>query len=213
MGGGHSREAPPLNLPQQEVVSLHGHGPPQGAHGSMDRQGYLAAANAAARLAQKCETGQVKVQLAWLPHSFHLQKGPSRHLWELEGSFTAEAPCTLKVIFHCRERSSSDSSTLSYDAADSAAPAGWSCQFPEGKHQLRLAGDKAIDFQRWPLEVFWKLKQRRMDVIPIVLSLEMPGVQSVVHLSLDVPKAPDKETMLNLQCKLLRQKVVIDQQE
>ncbi|CAK9001434.1 Probable E3 ubiquitin-protein ligase MGRN1 (Mahogunin RING finger protein 1) (RING-type E3 ubiquitin transferase MGRN1), partial [Durusdinium trenchii] len=204
MGGHSSRTAPDLPLPHQEVVSL------QGSGGRVqDRPaGYLAAANTAARLAQKCETGQVKVQLAWLPHSFQLQKGPSRHLWEIHGTFTAEGPCTLSAHFHCRERTSS-SGVLRYEAADTSGPPSWSASYPAGKHELRLAGDKAIDFQRWPLEVFWKLKHKRMDVIPVVFVLDMPGVQSIVHISLEV----SKEAALNLQLKLLRQKVVIDQKE
>lgn len=207
MGGHSSRTAPPLALPHQEVVNLHA------SHGRAANRpaGYLAAANAAARLSQKCETGQVKMQLAW-QHAFQLQKGTSRNLWEVHGSFTAEVSCTLSVHYHCKERSS-PSGTLTYEAADNDAPAPWSSSYPAGKHELRLAGDKAIDFQRWPLEVFWKLKQKRKDVIPIVLSLEAPGAQSVVHISLDVPRTPDKETQLNLQCKVLRQKVVIDQKE
>eukprot|EP00913_Durusdinium_trenchii_P009557 g8980.t1 len=196
MGGHSSRTAPDLPLPHQEVVSL------QGSGGRVqDRPaGYLAAANTAARLAQKCETGQVKVQLAWLPHSFQLQKGPSRHLWEIHGTFTAEGPCTLSAHFHCRERTSS-SGVLRYEAADTSGPPSWSASYPAGKHELRLAGDKAIDFQRWPLEVFWKLKHKRMDVIPVVFVLDMPGVQSIVHISLEV----SKEAALNLQLKLLRQ--------
>lgn len=211
MGGHSSRTAPPpLTLPHQEVINLHA---PSRVAPMADRPaGYLAAANAAARLAQKSDTEQVKVQLAWHPHAFKLQKGTSRNLWEVHGSFTTETSCTLAVHFHCRERSSS-SGTLTYEPADSCAPSPWSASYAAGKHDLRLAGEKAIDFQRWPLEVFWKHKQKRKDVIPIVLSLEMPGVQSVVHISLDVLKTPDKETQLPLQCKVLRQKVVIDQKE
>ena len=59
------------------------------------------------------------MSLAWLPHSFELQKGPSRHLWVLQGDFQADEPCSLTVHFHCRERSGA---TLTYEAAAAGSP-------------------------------------------------------------------------------------------
>lgn len=213
MGGSSSRAPPPLDLPQQEVVAI--------AHtGSLrnDRHG-MAAVNAAARVAQKCETGQVKVQMAWQPHSFELHKGAGRTLWELHGSFTSEVPCTLTVCFFCRERSSPSGQKvlLTYEPADGKAPPGWTQQYPAGKHDVRLEGPRSIDVQRHPLEVFWRLKKSLPDVLPIVFALEAEGVQSIVHMALQMPP-PSRDQVRNavqqtLQCQMIRQKVVIDRKE
>eukprot|EP00933_Yihiella_yeosuensis_P020290 TRINITY_DN16294_c1_g1_i1.p1 TRINITY_DN16294_c1_g1~~TRINITY_DN16294_c1_g1_i1.p1 ORF type:complete len:333 (+),score=44.87 TRINITY_DN16294_c1_g1_i1:168-1166(+) len=209
MGGFQSQEqyTGPA-LPTQEVVSLSS----SGAHGRPQMP---------AASVQRCETGQVKIQLVWDKHSFELHKGNARHLWELSAKFTAEVPCELFAFFHCKEmwqgeetylgkkeastRAGKPDDILQYIELDQAGPPAFQQKFDAGTHTIRLDDVRSINLHRWPLEAFWKYSSRRGSELPIVFALRAPGVQSVVHLSL-VVKASQPEA------HLLCQKVVFQGQ-
>ncbi|CAE8620197.1 unnamed protein product, partial [Polarella glacialis] len=231
-----------MQLPTQEVVALgHGNAMGSGHSASASRSEQVAAVNAAVALSQRCETGQVKIQLVWDKHSFEIGKGSDRHLLELSASFSAEVACELSAHFHCREKRLEQAAesgrqplvSLDYEAADEAAPPAFKQSFEAGKHSIVLAGPRSIDLQTWPLEVFWKYKQKKADVLPIVFVLSGPGIQAVVQLTLEVPKGTEPTTSnsscavkpaavpkddepprsagdtLKVKCKMIRQKVVV----
>jgi hypothetical protein len=238
MGRSHSRDQT-LLLPQQEVISLS-----SGAAGSHLRSGQaaqIAAANAAAALARHCETQKVKIQFFWDKTSFCLKKGPEKYLWELHGSFTTEIPCHVSVHFHCKETEQVSKCTLArwltYPTVDEAAPPTFETYHEEeGKHTVSLSGNRAIDLRRWPLEVFWRYKKKRANVLPIVFVLAANGVQSILQFSLEVPRTDESQgpsaavptssaqtaapetrarnrlptvQAFDLKCNLLREKVVV----
>lgn len=182
----------------------------------MDQSAQMAAATAAAALSHKCETGQVKISVVWDTKSARLQKGSSKHAWDLSASFTSEVDCEFSAHFHCRETSlSSQTPFLDYRQADEAAPPSIKLRYGPGRHTVSLGGEHAINLQRFPLEVFWKYKQRKADVIPIVFSLKAAAseTQSVMHLFLELTRAGATAGGPELSCKLLRQKVVMKGQE
>jgi len=193
-----------MRLPQQEVVCI--------SAGQRPSQLPGVALQASA---EHLQTGQVKIPLVWDKGSLALQRADAgRHLWRLSAGFRAEVPCELAAHFHCRGRVGA--AGLEYTAAAQGGPPSFKQSFAAGTNFVVLEGERAIDLQKWPLEVFWKYKQRNADVFPIVFSLSAGNVQSVMHLTLEVPSrsggktaSRDKEP----RCVLLQQKVVVSGKE
>lgn len=164
--------------------------------------------------AERHKSVQVKNPLVWDQHSFRIQRtGASKAIWELSGDFSAEVACGFAVYFHCREKLGEHSKALEYTPADDAAPPLISLSFPPGKHTFKLEGSSAIDLKRWPLQVFWKIRREARDVIPIVVSLRAGEVQSVVHLTLQVPPRDERDDGRELTVQMLRQKVCVEGKE
>jgi len=164
-------------------------------------------------MAEHLHTGQVKIPLVWDKGSLNLRRGASgKHLWHLSADFTAEVPCELTAHFHCKGRTSAVG--LDYTPAAQGGPSSFTQRYAVGKHSVSLEGDRAINLQKWPLEVFWKYKQKHADIFPIVFSLRAGNVQSVIHLTLEVPSRSGGHTVVQEpRCTLLQQKVVVDGKE
>jgi len=194
----------PFELPQQQVVSVGGAPIIGGGPGRLP---------AVLPAAHHETIAQVKNPLVWDKASFNVARNSSsKHLWDFSAEFSSDVPCELSVHFHCREQVGSR--LLEYAPADGHAPPSHTMSFQAGKHTVSLSGASAIDLRKHPLEVIWKYKARRSDVVPVVLSLIGGAVQSVVHLALDTPKArPAGGEAVGLTCTLLRQKVFVGGRE
>lgn len=135
-------------------------------------------------------------------------------MWHLSAGFSAEVPCEFTAHFHCRARS--DTGEPAYSPAGQGGPPSFAQSYPAGKHAVVLDGERAINLQKWPLEVFWKYRQKNADVFPIVFSLSAGDVQSVIHLTLEVPSrscAKSSAQAKEPRCTLLQQKVVVGGKE
>lgn len=203
-----------LQLPQQQVVSSHGGALPFAGGSSWDPPMGVQVTPSAGRavpLAERKHTDQVKIPLVWDKTSLRLQRAEGqRHAWHLSAAFEAQVPCVLSAHFHSRGRLGPRGMEYSPCARD--APPSFSQQCPAGKGSALLSGDRAINLQRWPLEVFWRYKKKKADVLPIVLLLSAGDVQSAIHLSLEVPPRSENSGE-ELRCTLLQQKVVVGGRE
>jgi len=180
---GQSSSEEQFALPTQQVVSISGG---DGASTSLPAA-VQAQARVATATAQRVGATEVKMPMVWDKSSFRLERqGSSNHIWELSGDFTAEVPCELRADFHCNEVR--DGPNLYYAPVEQGGPGSFRMQFPKGRNTMRLAGAQAIDMKRWPLEVFWRYKQRAKDIIPIVFSLTAKDTALITHLSLEVEK-------------------------
>lgn len=193
MGGSSSSDTADLGaLPQQQVVSL-SHGP--NAQPSLDiRQ--------APRAKPAVHTGvqEAKIPAFWNKSSFRLNRaGGSKHLWDLCADLTADLPCELSVHFHCREKL--NGGRLDWTPVEQSGPPSLKKSFAAGKQQVLL--NQAVDIKKWPLEVYFKFKKGRPDVIPVVFVLEANNVQLVTHLSCQAQGT-------SLIIAMLKQKVVIN---
>jgi len=160
-------------------------------------------------MAKQEQTDQVKIPLVWDKTSLSLQRAEGqRHTWHLSAAFEAQVPCELSVHFHCQGRLGPRS--VEYCPCARDAPPSFNTWVKAGRGSAVLDGDRAINLQRWPLEVFWRYKKQKADVLPIVLSLSAGDVQSAIHLSLEVPPRGSGQ---ELRCVLLQQKVVVGGKE
>jgi len=208
MGGSNSAASAPLQLPQQEVVALPGARLSQPR--APGRASDAAARTASLTTAEHLHTGQVKIPLVWDRASLSLRRAEAgKHVWHLSADFTADVTCEFTAHFHCKAGMSPDG--LQYTPASQGGPPSFTQTFSPGKHSAVLDRDRSIDLQRWPLEVFWKYRQRNADVFPIVFSLSSGDVQSVIHLTLEVPSRSSSEK--EPRCTLLQQKVVVGGKE
>lgn len=208
---GQSGSEPEIALPTQQVVTI---GAGEGASHALPAA-VQAQARVATAMAQRVASTEVKMPIVWDKTSFRLDRqGSSNHIWELSGDFTAEVPCELRADFYCKEVK--DGGSLHYVPVEKGGPASFRMQFPKGRNTMRLAGAQAIDMKRWPLEVFWRYKQRAKHTIPIVFSLTASDVMLVTHLSLEVEKVAGGgrgAMMAKLDPVIVRQKVVMRGQE
>lgn len=209
-----------LTLPTQQVVNI---GQGQNASSALPTH-VQAQARVATAMAERVNSKEVKIPIVWDKSSFRVERqGSSKHIWEFFGDFTAEVPCQLKADFHCREWKQGVS--LTYNAVEEGGPPSFAMKCPAGRNTVQLAGPQAIDMKRWPLEVFWRYKQRAKDIIPIVFSITAEDVQLVTHLSLEVSTvaAPQQaaepasvfnfgarpQMIVNFDPVVVRQKVVV----
>eukprot|EP00929_Paragymnodinium_shiwhaense_P114961 TRINITY_DN83522_c0_g1_i1.p1 TRINITY_DN83522_c0_g1~~TRINITY_DN83522_c0_g1_i1.p1 ORF type:complete len:282 (+),score=71.57 TRINITY_DN83522_c0_g1_i1:85-930(+) len=196
MGGSSSAEdkGGDLLLPQQQVVSSG-----SGRYASSVAASVPGATRVAAQ-AQHSQTEQVKIGLVWDKH-VTVERSPSgKSVWKLSASFKADEPCKLQACFYCRE--SSSDGTLAWTAADAQAPPSQEAVYAAGSATFGAA----IDLQAHPLNVYFKYSRDRPDVIPIVLSLSASGIQSVMHLALQLSGS-------SLEAKVLKQKAIVRGQE
>jgi len=202
-----------LQLPQQQVVSSHGGGMPLAGQAGWDSPVVGLSAGRAVPLAERKHTDQVKIPLVWDKTSLKLTRASvtgQRHIWHLSAAFEAQVPCELSVHFHCRSRLGARG--VEYNPCAQDAPPSFTQHYHAGQGSVVLEGDHAINLQRWPLEVFWRYKSKQATVLPIVLVLSAGDIQSVIHLSLEVPPRGEKSGE-ELRCKLLEQKVVVGGKE
>jgi len=195
-----------LQLPQQQVVPSRGGGLLLSAQ--TDTPSIGPSAGRSVPLAERKHTDQVKIPLVWDKTTLRLQRAEGqRHKWHLSAAFEAQVPCELSVHFHCRGHLGPRGFEYSPCAQD--APPSFTQSCKAGHGSVLLDGDRAINLQRWPLEVFWRYKKRKADVLPIVLLLSAAGdVQSAIHLSLEVPPRGENRGE-ELRFMLLQQKVVV----
>jgi len=165
--------------------------------------------------AEHSHTGQVKIPLVWDKSSFCLSRAPSeRHAWHFSAHFTALVACELTACFCCKGRIGA--AGLEYMPAVQGGPPSFTQRYPAGTNSVLLQGDKSIDLKKWPLEVFWKYKQKHGDVFPIVFSLSDGNTQSAVHLALGVSSrsgASSRVRDTDLVCVVLQQKVFVSGKE
>lgn len=195
MGGSSSQpesDLPPL--PTQQVVG-------SGAHHHHHQQQLQA--SEPVLLAKHQATDQVRMTLIWDKSALNVQRlgGDMRSQWRVSGSFEAKVPCEFVTAFHCRE--SFQDGRFTFSVEGQAPPAPQPVRYPAGKHTVTLD----IDLLQWPLEAFWKYRNSKPDVMPIVWELKASdGTQSLMFLAL-------KFEGYNLIPALLKQKVSISGKE
>lgn len=194
---GQKESAPDFALPQQQIVTG-GHNS-RGGHPSRPSDAVVRTQMAAASAK---EVSNVSLQLVWDKTSVKLSRiGGSKTKWQVSASFTGKVECELSMYFHCRE-TPKDRGLLDFVPASQPGPEQARQRFAAGTHTACV---QEIDFQRWPLEVYWKYNTKHQDIIPIVFSLSAQGMQSLMYLTLhQVAGNPP------LACSIHSQKAVVD---